>query len=118
MKKFQAEPVKEPANLRARAGVFRQQPVSAKSYAPRLVVILSDWTRARENQSGFFNKNRGLPRRIEQQKFSPALKGLFLDELRLDLIFAKEQTGKARMRAKRIVVKCDHLASCSRAPEN
>lgn len=62
-----------------------------------------------------FNENWRLTSRIKNQEIPPALKRLFFDKLRLDGIFAKEQAGKTRMRAERIVIKRDHSALSLRA---
>ena len=63
------------------------------------------------------HQNRRLPGRIEEQEIPPPLIGLFFDEFGFDRIFAEKQPDETRMRAKGMMIKRDHSASCSGAIE-
>jgi hypothetical protein len=57
--------------------------VPAQGEAARLVEIFGDRPWARKDHAGFFNENRRLPSRIEDEEIPSALEGLFFDEFRL-----------------------------------
>ena len=99
MEEFLGKPIEQPAHLGAGGGVIRQKPVPAQGEAARLVEIFGDRPWARKDHAGFFNENRRLPSRIEDEEIPSALEGLFFDEFRLDGIFPEKEPDETRMRA-------------------
>jgi len=93
MEEFFGKPIEQPAHLGAGGGVVRQKPVPAQGEAARLVEIFGDRPWAREDHAGFFNENRRLPSRIEDEEIPSALEGLFFDEFGL-MAYSREGAGR------------------------
>ena len=112
---FLVEPGGEPADLDPLADVGRQQPALLQLGAARLVEELGDDGGARHRRIALGHQHRRGGGRIEHQELLAALPDPLLDGAVLEPMLGQRQPDVSRMRAERMMEKCQHGALRLRA---
>ena len=102
------EPVKQTAHFGAPARGIGHQPAAAKFGAACLVEIFEDRTRPADRGALPVKQHRQGAGRIDDQEFTPALPGAFLDEFGAQAVLPERNPNAARKGAEWVMIETEH----------